>query len=319
MKPVQAWEADFAITSDLAGQLIAEQFPSLRVGHLELLGTGWDNTAYIADGNIVFRFPRRDVAARLIQTEARVLPMLAPHLPQPIPLPQFVGSPSGNYPYPFAGYPLIRGITACRVDLSMEERCRLAAPLGEFLRCLHGVPVTDEQRVEGPGDEIRRTDLLYRLEQLRQRVWRLGSMLEARAISGEEVISLATVLANAPVSTVTSCWVHGDLYVRHLLVNTYNELAGVIDWGDVHLGDRALDLSIAYSFLPESAHVSFFKAYGEVDVSSHQRAHFRSLYYGAVLIEYGVDVQDRALEQAGVFALKALATTTSPTTMADRD
>src|SRR6266849_3644209 len=39
----------------------------------------------------------------------RVLPLLAPHLPLPIPAPEFVGIPDEGYPYPFAGYELIPG------------------------------------------------------------------------------------------------------------------------------------------------------------------------------------------------------------------
>jgi aminoglycoside phosphotransferase (APT) family kinase protein len=38
---------------------------------------------------------------------------------------------------------------------------------------------------------------------------------------------------------------HGDLHVRHLLVDGDGSAAGVIDWGDLCLADAAVDLSIA--------------------------------------------------------------------------
>jgi hypothetical protein len=39
---------------------------------------------------------------------------------------------------------------------------------------------------------------------------------------------------------------HGDLHVRHLLIDGDGSAAGVIDWGDLCLADAAVDLSIAY-------------------------------------------------------------------------
>jgi Ser/Thr protein kinase RdoA (MazF antagonist) len=43
--------------------------------------------------------------------------------------------------------------------------------------------------------------------------------------------------------------VHGDLYARHVLVDERGALSGVIDWGDIHLGDPAIDLAIAHLVL----------------------------------------------------------------------
>ena len=37
-------------------------------------------------------------------------------------------------------------------------------------------------------------------------------------------------------------FVHGDLYSRHLLVDDAGRPCGVIDWGDCHVGDPAVDL-----------------------------------------------------------------------------
>ena len=43
--------------------------------------------------------------------------------------------------------------------------------------------------------------------------------------------------------------VHGDLYFSHILVNEKGKLAGVIDWGDIHIGDVAIDLVHHYQRL----------------------------------------------------------------------
>src|SRR5918911_1437267 len=98
----QPWKADVDLTPERAASLIERQFPALAPARLEPLGIGWDNAAYLVNGNLVFRFPRRQMGAGLIEREARILPLLAPHLPLPVPVPRFVGRPAGEYPFPFA-------------------------------------------------------------------------------------------------------------------------------------------------------------------------------------------------------------------------
>lgn len=55
---------------------------------------------------------------------------------------------------------------------------------------------------------------------------------------------------------------HGDLHVRHLLVDRDGSAAGVIDWGDLCLADPAVDLSIAYFGFAGKARADLLSAYG---------------------------------------------------------
>src|SRR5919205_987889 len=107
------WDADIQITEDAATRLIAEQFPQLAPVQAVVLGVGWDNLALLVNARWVFRFPHREVAGDLLEREVRILPLLAPRLPLPIPVPAFAGAPTVDYPYVFAGYALLPGRTAC--------------------------------------------------------------------------------------------------------------------------------------------------------------------------------------------------------------
>src|ERR1041385_8160043 len=131
------WDADVDISLERARDLITRQFPALAPPRLELLGIGWDNAAFRVNDRFVFRFPRRKIAAALIEREARVLPLLAAHLPLPIPTPDFVGKSDGDYPYPFAGYPFLPGVTACQLTWTDGERVSIAEALAGFLAALH--------------------------------------------------------------------------------------------------------------------------------------------------------------------------------------
>src|SRR5207247_6141966 len=57
--------------------------------------------------------------------------------------------------------------------------------------------------------------------------------------------------------------VHGALHGSQILVTPDTpELAGVIDWGDVHLGDPASDFAVVHSMLPRDCHRDFLEVYG---------------------------------------------------------
>lgn len=312
----RVWDADVDLSPEAAARLIERQFPTLAPVRLEPLGAGWDNAAFLvfpalrsrAEGigdafascneRIVFRFPRRRIAVRFIEAELRVLPLLAPHLPLPIPVPTWVGAPADGYPYPFVGYRYLSGTPACQIAWSDEERARNAATLGRFLAALHRIPVDDATRAWAPREEVGRP-----ISPLRERLRSLAPVL--KGIEVEPLADLADRLVAAPAGVEASCWVHGDLYASHLLVDDRRQLCGVIDWGDVHLGNPAIDLMIAFSFLPPAARGVFRAAYGPINAATWDRARCHALHYGVSLVEYATEVGNAGLRTAGEYALRS--------------
>lgn len=266
------WDADFEVTEGLVRRLMEEQFPELAEEAIEPLSHGWDNEAFLV-GSLVFRFPRRKIAVKLIEREVRILPLLAPHLPAPVPVSTYLGRQTDYYPSPWAGYPMLAGEVGGKTEPTRE----LAFEVAGFLRQLHSIPVDADTRSWAPDDDIHRTDLQARLPKLSAR---LEMVDEAHLIARVEKAAQAAPWANAGV------WVHGDFYPSHLLIDN-GRLSGVIDWGDVHLGDPALDLSIAFMFLTPEQHDDFFNTYGPVDLGTYERAVFRAVHYGAMFKEYG--------------------------------
>jgi aminoglycoside phosphotransferase (APT) family kinase protein len=290
------FDAELDVSTDQAQRLIRAQFPALPAARCTLLGRGWDNVAFLVDDTFVFRFPRKASAAQLLETEARVLPQIASRLPLAIPAPRWFGKPNQDFPWPFLGYELIAGRTACALHLNREER-RAAAPLlGEFLARLH------ELRVDGlPPDLYDRANFQARLPLIKQR---LAHLLMHRLISDPDPW-LACFDVEAPVTPPErTTLVHGDLYACHLIVDEYAQLKGVIDWGDAHCGDPALDLLIAYAFLPAAARADFFRAYGAVDARTHAIARMRAVFHSISVAWYGSELEDDALLGEGLFAME---------------
>jgi aminoglycoside phosphotransferase (APT) family kinase protein len=283
------------VDEDLARALIRDQFPEVATDDMRSFGAGWDNTAWLVDG-IVFRFPRREIAVQLMKHEMAALPALAPYLPLGVPVPAWHGHASARFDWPFAGYRHLAGATACSLDLDDDARAALARPLGEFLRALHGIKPT---AVKLPADEWERTNFVRRVDTLRER---LQALREAGLID-DAAEWLAVFEEPHPPAAARLTPVHGDLYSRHVLVGDDGQPCGVIDWGDVHLGDRALDLSVMYSLLPASARPAFEGAYGPLDERTRRMAQLRATFSATMVAAFGHDIGDADLVREGRRAL----------------
>lgn len=303
------WEAEQIIEPPIALQLIQEQFPELSPKNIRLLGSGWDNTAFIINEELIFRFPRREIALPFLEAEWLTLPRLAPRLPLPIPIPKWKGTSTPNFPWPFIGYQMLAGFTACYANLPENERAALAEPIAQFLATLHATPKSEISHCQISYEHQTRID---------------GTILTSKIKMHFKELSLLGLLENKKQLEHTvdslqhfrmpnnSSIVHGDFYVRHLLVDRDHHLVGVIDWGNIHLGDPAIDLAIAHSFLPLKAHKSFIKAYGEISEETWTLAKLRALFSSSLLILFGYHSKDPILMREGLRALKVMALKQAP-------
>jgi aminoglycoside phosphotransferase (APT) family kinase protein len=73
-------------------------------------------------------------------------------------------------------------------------------------------------------------------------------------------------------------WLHGDLHPANLLVR-HGELAGVIDFGALSVGDPACDLMVAWTYLPPAARPVFRQALA-VDDATWSRGRGWALHLG---------------------------------------
>ncbi len=298
----EPWAAERAVDAELARALIAAQFPGMGA-RVEPLGAGFDNSAFLVDGEWVFRFPRRAVAVPLLEREIQLLPSLAARLPLPIPRPERVGRPEARFPWPFAGYRALPGRTACGAALTDEERAGFAVPLARFLAALHAFPLAEAAAAGAPGDEIARADVAVRAPKA---LTALAALAAAGVIDAAAARRLARIVEQtAPPPPRPPALVHGDLYGRHLLVDGARRLAGVIDWGDLHLGARAIDLAVGWSFLSPGAREIFLREYGAADEADRALARFRAVYHSANTARYAHAVGDRDLLDESLRVLRA--------------
>jgi aminoglycoside 2''-phosphotransferase len=225
-------------------EIIETSFPGLRVETCRLHVNGWDSVALEVNGALIFRFPRPnrpDVEAQL-EKERALLPELAKALPLPIPQFEYVGDGPSGSGRRFVGYRKIDGVELRASDLATAQAERIAQQLGEFLSCLHRFPVEQAVRLglrDVSADDWRRHyQELYK--RVRERVFPLlGEPAQARAAAlWEGFLTADAHFGFRPVL------IHRDLNSDHILYDPgRGTLVGIIDWGDVSIGDPAMDFA----------------------------------------------------------------------------
>jgi aminoglycoside phosphotransferase (APT) family kinase protein len=285
------WSAEVTVDANLARRLIGGQFPDVPLDSLRLIGEGWDNTVWLVDERWVFRFPRRTLAIPGVEREIAALPRLAPRLPLPIPAPVFVGEPAEGFPWPFFGAEHVPGREP--LGLSEPARAGLARPLGAFLRVLHDSDVPDL-----PADPFGRADMPFRVAKTREQF----AELEAAGLWSvpARVHELLAAAAELPLPA-PSVVCHGDLHLRHLLVDDAGAAAGVIDWGDLCRGDPSIDMCLVWCLLPSRD--EFLAAYGPATDDQLLRARVLALFLCAVLALYGAHEGMHALRDEALAGL----------------
>jgi aminoglycoside phosphotransferase (APT) family kinase protein len=273
------WAPERVVDEELARRLIRAQLPELEAATLELLGEGWDMTVWLVDGRWTFRFPRKEFALPGIRREIELLPGLAQRLPLPIPVPTLVGEPSAEFDWPFYGAPFLPGRELADAGLDDTTRSELARPFAEFLRTLHSLRL----EAELPVDPVRRADMSFRVPKGREflervvaeRLWRPPPL-------ADEIFEAGAALPPPEPSAVC----HGDLHLRHLLVDDGRPSA-VIDWIDLSRNDPAVDIVLYWCALPPEGRTAFLEAYGALTDDQLLRARVLSLFLCSVLALYG--------------------------------
>lgn len=296
---MNVWDPEHVVDRDGATRMLAAQFPALfadlTVDEVEHLADGWDNTVHVVRREWLFRFPRRQMAVPMFDNEVRLLPLLAPRLPLPVPVPELLGEPDDLFPWRFWGAHIVPGIELADAALpeasSPDIRVALGAQVGAFLAALHSPDLAADVRrtpgLELSHDPMRRAQPAVRGPMARETLDAMaarGSWAPGTALDGAIDDLLAESASLSPADSGAGdvppdqdeVLVHGDLHLRHLLVDTDGHAAGVIDWGDACFADPALDLSLAYAAFAGTSRAALLTAYGQ-QVSPDRELRARTL------------------------------------------
>ncbi len=205
--------------------------PKISTAAVRVEQGGGDHRLLILDEQLAFRFPRD--GQHDLDLELLVLDQLRQATKIPVPRYEYV-APKRD----FGGYRLIAGVPVTRTRLrhiAPASRLAIVDGIVALLKALHGI---DPATIRLPGEWPR----LWSAAQFADRlVQDRLSLFAARWPSLEKPVRWFVECygeQRAPREVV----LHGDLVDEHVLIDERTgQLAGVIDFGDVALGDPAQD------------------------------------------------------------------------------
>ncbi len=234
-----------------AGQvrrLVAEQFPRWAgLPVRPVADGGWDNRTFHLGDTMSVRLPSAAEYALAVAKEQRWLPVLAPQLPLPIPVPLAEGVPGAGYPFPWSIHPWLDGEPASADRIAGPVR--FAADLADFLVALRSVDTTDAPR-PGPHNWFRGGTLRTYDEPARRALAKLAGHVDVD-LAGE----IWQTALDARWDGVET-WFHGDVAPGNLLLRN-GKLAAVIDFGTCGAGDPACDVAVAWTLLTADGRQAF--------------------------------------------------------------
>ncbi|SEF34181.1 Predicted kinase, aminoglycoside phosphotransferase (APT) family [Amycolatopsis pretoriensis] len=230
------------VDADQVRRLVAEQFPQWTDLPVRPVAEGgWDNRTFHLGDALTARLPSAAEYALAVEKEQRWLPVLAPRLPVPIPVPLAEGRPGADYPFAWSIHPWLVGEPARRERVA--DPVGFAADLAGFLAALRSVDTDGAPR---PGKHNWfRGGTLRTFDELVQR------SLDGHDWAGE----IWQAALDTPWDGVER-WFHGDVAEGNLLLDG-GELAAVIDFGTCGAGDPACDLAIAWTLLTADGRRAF--------------------------------------------------------------
>ncbi len=268
-----------SIDAALVSRLVAGQFPQwadLPVRPVE--HDGWDNRTFRLGESMTVRLPSHERYTQQVDKENRWLPVLAPHLPLPIPVPLANGDPAEGYPFGWSIYRWLDGEIAgvARID----DLTGFATTLAGFLNVLARVDPTHGPAA-GAHNFFRGGSLETYDGETRRAIDALTGHIAADRAAAVWDTALAATWHGPSV------WFHGDVASGNLLVRD-GRLAAVIDFGTSGVGDPACDLTIAWTFLSGESREAF-RARRSVDSATWARGRGWALWKALITLVQHLD------------------------------
>ncbi len=291
---------------DLYTTLIRQKFSHLIIQTVKPITKGWDSFVLEVNDELIFRFPMRDDVIEPLQREIRLLPVLERTLSTPIPHFAYIGQGNENYPYTFVGYRKIQGRALDNPDITQGQLFALAPALAMFLNELHSFSTTEatQSGVQEHTAVLWKEIYQERYIELQKRVF---PSLDAQ-LRGKSERLWENFLNDKTLFTFQPKLIHRDLSGEHIFCGLERGvLTGVIDWGDVTIGDPAIDfVGLHWVGGKQFVEQVLMRYQNTVDSALWQRIDFYLHYGPFAQLLYGAYSKNETFTLQGIAGLRLL-------------
>jgi aminoglycoside phosphotransferase (APT) family kinase protein len=207
---------------------IERDFPDLKINEMRYLGSGWDNAAFLVNGEYVFRFLRglfdrsHPLKTDEIKKEVNILTYLHDKTSFAVPKPEFIGQF-----FSYFGYKLVPGTLWDKADQPFAE---------EYLQSWVATRTEISKAIQPKDSQA----LMVPLYQTGKNERLVNAFLQDKS-SDERVKKVVKDAMDYILSkfTDTSKWVfiHEDLQMSNCMVDQQSKkIIGVVDWLEAEVG-----------------------------------------------------------------------------------
>ncbi|HEX7246777.1 MAG TPA: phosphotransferase [Actinomycetota bacterium] len=269
-------------------RLVAQAFPDIDLDPFVPVQGGWTCDTYLAGGAWIVQLPRTPYAEERLRRQVEVLPELASEVSSAVPLPELISLD------PLCmGYRAIEGVACDTIttDGIWPER------LGRFCYDLHMTPPEFLGMRATSAAAVRDAHLE---EWLRLRDAARPHLTSAEV--GATSDALDRIVADPTTWSFAPCVTHGDLVPEHVLVTPAGDLAGVLDWEEVGMGDPARDFAWFLHAAPPAGERMLAAYGGAPDAGFRRRAALWFVLMPLHGLEHGVETGRADLVASGAKA-----------------
>jgi aminoglycoside phosphotransferase (APT) family kinase protein len=272
--------------------IVERLFPDREIRTLDVVHGGWTSSTYLLNDEWIVQVASSAYAAERVRAQIGFLPELAHELSALVPVPERV-----SVNPPAMAYRAIVGTRSDRgPDGIWPER------LGRFLYDLHLTP-PEFVGLRGTTAPAVRAGVAAVLDTMRSRVLPLLEPGERDHFSA----AFRRFLDDDAQWRFAPCLTHGDLGPAHILVSDTGDLAGVIDWEDLAVGDPAWDHAWLLNAAPGVGERVLAAYGGAPDPTFRRRASFSFGLMPFHDVLHGLDGGGDAFVDIGIEGIRARA------------
>lgn len=265
---------------------------------------GWSNYVLIVDETYVFRIPRSNESSRMLEIEKNVLLAINDYIH--IDIPKFEYIAKANSKYNFVGYKMIKGseLSEDRLNkLSEIEYREVIESIASFLSQLHSIDTRTDQ-ITSLSLSNRNEEWENFKDKIIENVSDIFSIEECLWIkSFFEDFQDGISRDDRGVSLT-----HGDFTEDHILINNINKISGVIDFGDLALGDVAFDFAGIYLSYGKRFMEDVIKCY-KLNLDSDfikriEEFYIKQIYFHELL--HGIETEDNKKVENSILNIRGM-------------
>lgn len=283
-------------------ETIEDNFEDFTVHNIKKLGEGWMSNAYLLNDEYVFRFPKEKEGNVDLEKEIKALPILREKITLQIPNFEYVGKQINGFK--FVGYKILKGKILDKEEfniLSSDIKSKLANQIANFMNEINLVQINNYRNFNVCINDFY-VDYMDTFSELKEKVFPIFNIDLQYYITRK----FEEYLNNRVNFNYIPKLIHADLSLNHMLYNEERrEFTGIIDFGDMHIGDPDFD----YVYLLDDCGIDFTKEVMKLrkqdDIESRLRkvSFFLTVDNVGIVLE-GIRISNKRMIEDGIKTLR---------------